>query len=134
MYPAAAIGTGSWPAHLRPGALRWARSSANYDATVAFYGMLRTPEGWAGGGHTIDPIAVAADMCPTLAIFGSVDPWTPAEDIEALRAAWSSRTDCEILMVEGADHAFVHDPERPVHRADDAARCWQAAIDWITPE
>ena len=60
-------------------------------------------------------------MCPTLAIFGSVDPWTPAADIEALRAAWSGRPDCEIVVIEGADHGFVHDPDRPVHRADDAA-------------
>ena len=37
MNPAAAIGTSQWPAHLRPGALRWARSSAHYDATVSFY-------------------------------------------------------------------------------------------------
>ena len=26
-----------WPAHLRPGALRWMRSSARYHETVAFY-------------------------------------------------------------------------------------------------
>ena len=26
-----------WPAHLHPGALRWVRSSARYDDTVAFY-------------------------------------------------------------------------------------------------
>ena len=26
-----------WPAHLQPSALRWVRSSANYDGTVAFY-------------------------------------------------------------------------------------------------
>jgi catechol 2,3-dioxygenase-like lactoylglutathione lyase family enzyme/predicted pyridoxine 5'-phosphate oxidase superfamily flavin-nucleotide-binding protein len=26
-----------WPAHLRPGALRWVRSSTRYDDTVAFY-------------------------------------------------------------------------------------------------
>lgn len=27
----------SWPGHLRPGALRWARASNRYDETVAFY-------------------------------------------------------------------------------------------------
>ena len=27
----------SWPEHLRPGALRWARASAHYDDTIAFY-------------------------------------------------------------------------------------------------
>ena len=33
-----------WPASLRPGALRWARSSGRYEATVAFYrDLLRLP-------------------------------------------------------------------------------------------
>ena len=27
----------AWPEHLRPGALRWARASSHYEATVAFY-------------------------------------------------------------------------------------------------
>jgi catechol 2,3-dioxygenase-like lactoylglutathione lyase family enzyme len=29
--------TTSWPSHLRPGAVRWARASAHYDETIAFY-------------------------------------------------------------------------------------------------
>jgi catechol 2,3-dioxygenase-like lactoylglutathione lyase family enzyme len=29
--------TAPWPAHLRPGAFRWVRSSSHYDDTVAFY-------------------------------------------------------------------------------------------------
>jgi carboxymethylenebutenolidase len=71
-------------------------------------------------------------MCPTLAIFGTNDSWTPPADIDALRAAWAGRDDCEIMLVEGGEHGFVHDPERPVHRADDAARCWEQALAWIT--
>ena len=70
-------------------------------------------------------------MCPTLAIFGSADPYTPAADIDALRAAWSNRTDCEIVVIEGAEHGFVHDPDRPAHRADAAAECWDRAISWM---
>jgi ribosomal protein S18 acetylase RimI-like enzyme len=31
------VGSTGWPAHLRPGALRWARASNRYDETVAFY-------------------------------------------------------------------------------------------------
>jgi carboxymethylenebutenolidase len=108
-----------------------AAASDRFDAAVAFYGMLRTPADWQGPGHTIEPIAVADRMCPTLAIFGSVDPWTPAADIDALRTAWQSRSDCEIVMIEGGDHGFVHDPEREVHRADDAAACWAKAIEWV---
>ena len=70
-------------------------------------------------------------MCPTLAIFGSNDPYTPPEDIAALREAWKDRDDCEIIVIEGAEHGFVHDPDRPIHRADDAAALWPRAIAWL---
>jgi carboxymethylenebutenolidase len=107
-----------------------AAASERFDRAVAFYGMLRTPEHWQGPGHR-SPLDVARDMCSTLAIFGSADPWTPPDDIAALRAAWADRADCEIVVVEGADHGFVHDPERPVHRPDDAAAMWEKALAWI---
>lgn len=108
-----------------------AAASDRFDAAVAFYGMLRTPDDWQGPGHRIEPLAVADQMCPTLAIFGSADPWVPAADVEALRTSWSDRPDCEIVVIDGADHAFAHDPDRPVHRAEDAAACWERAIAWI---
>ncbi len=108
-----------------------AAATGRFDAAVAFYGMLRTPEGWRGPGHKTDPIDLAAQMCPTLAIFGSNDPYTPPEDIAALREAWQDRDDCEILVVEGAEHGFVHDPDRPIHRAADAAALWPRVIAWL---
>ncbi len=104
-----------------------------FDRAVAFYGMLRTPEAWQGPGHRIDPLAVAAEMCPTLAVFGTNDPWTPADDIAALKQAWSARTDCEIVEIQDAEHGFVHDPDRPIHRAEEAATLWARAIAWVTP-
>jgi carboxymethylenebutenolidase len=111
-----------------------AAASGRFDAAVAFYGMLRTPDAWKGGsGRHTDPIDLAAQMCPTLAIFGSADPWTPPDDIEALRTAWRHRDDCEIIVVEGADHGFVHDPERPAHRADAAEDLWKRALAWVLP-
>jgi carboxymethylenebutenolidase len=109
-----------------------AAAGDRFDRAVAFYGMLRTPENWQGAGHT-DPLDLVADACPTLAIFGSNDPFTPADDIDALRERWSGRSDCEIVVVEGAEHGFVHDPDRPAHRADDAARVWDQALTWMTP-
>jgi carboxymethylenebutenolidase len=108
-----------------------AASTDRFDAAVAFYGMLRTPDGWGGPGHRIEPLAVAAEMVPTLAFFGTADPWTPANDIAALREAWKARSDCEIVIVEDAEHGFVHDPERDIHRADDAATAWQKTLAWI---
>jgi len=108
-----------------------AASIDRFDSAVAFYGMVRTPDAWRGPGHRIDPLTVAAEMSPTLAYFGAKDPWTPAADIEALRAAWSGRADCEIIVVEEADHGFVHDPDRDAHRPDDAAKPWERALQWI---
>jgi carboxymethylenebutenolidase len=108
-----------------------AASTDRFDAAVAFYGMLRTPDGWGGPGHRIEPLDVASQMVPTLAFFGTADPWTPADDIEALRDAWKGRDDCEIVVVEGAEHGFVHDPDRPVHRPDDAAAAWQKTLAWV---
>jgi carboxymethylenebutenolidase len=107
-----------------------AAASGRFDRAVAFYGMLRTPENWKSASHR-DPLDTIADACPTLAIFGSNDSFTPPQDIDALRHAWSNRPDCEIVVIEGAEHGFVHDPDRPTHRADDAAKLWQRALDWV---
>ncbi len=109
-----------------------AAASERFDRAVAFYGMLRTPEGWRGTGHR-DPIDGLAGACPTLAVFGSADPFTPAADIEALRQVWAGRSDCEIMVVEGAEHGFVHDPDRPAHRPDDAAAAWDRALAFMRP-
>jgi len=109
-----------------------AASGGRFDRAVAFYGMIRTPEMWEGPGHT-SPLDTAASACPTLAVFGSADIWTPAADIEALRQAWSARSDCEVVVIEGAEHGFVHDPDRPAYRPQDAAILWERALAWVTP-
>ena len=96
-----------------------AAATDRFDRAVAFYGMIRVPEGWRHP-ELAEPLATAAAVCPTLAIFGGADPYTPAVDIDALRAAWSGRDDCEVDGYEGAEHGFVHDAERPTHRAADA--------------
>ena len=67
---------------------------------------------------------------------GSTDPKMASvghtsADIEALRAAWAGRPDCEIVVYEGADHGFVHAPERPAHRADDAADAWTRVLRFL---
>ena len=107
-----------------------AAATDRFDRAVPFYGMIRIPENWRGG-RLREPLETAAEVCPTLAIFGSVDPFTPAADIEALRAAWAGRPDCEIVVYEGADHGFVHAPERPAHRAVDAADAWTRVLRFL---
>lgn len=107
-----------------------AATSGRFARAVAFYGMIRIPDEWRGARFD-EPLTTVADVCPTLAIFGGVDPFTSTADIEALRAAWADRADCEIVVYPDADHAFVHAPDRPVHRPDDAADAWNRTLAWF---
>jgi dienelactone hydrolase len=107
-----------------------AAATGAFARAVAFYGMLRVPEDWQGKSQR-DALDTAAQVGPTLAIFGGKDPWVPLADVEALRAAWRGRDDCEIVVYPDADHGFVHGIERPAHRPEDAADAWQRAIDFL---
>lgn len=109
-----------------------AAATGRFDRAVAFYGMVVPPESWIGPA-TLLPLDTAAEVCPTLAIFGGRDDFTPAADIEALSAAWASRPDCEIVLYPEAEHGFVHAPERPAHRADDAADAWTRVLAFLQP-
>ena len=107
-----------------------AAATDRFDRAVAFYGMVRLPPGWEGPGLR-PALETAADVCPTLAIFGAADSMIPLDDVEALRAVWAARNDCEIVVIDDADHGFVHDPDRPAHRPDDAAALWERALEWL---
>lgn len=107
-----------------------AAASGRFDRAIAFYGMIRVPDGWRGAGHA-EPLAAVEAMCPTLAILGGRDSFTPAADIEALRAAWTDRPDCEVVVYPEAEHGFVHDPDRPAHRAEDAADAWNRVLEFL---
>ena len=104
-----------------------AAGTGRFDRAVAFYGMVRPPAAWsAPGSDPLDSLA-RPEACPTLAIFGGRDPYTPAADIEAVKGIAS----VTVRLYDQADHGFVHDPSRPAHRADDAADAWKWAIDFL---
>ncbi len=107
-----------------------AAATGRFDRAVAFYGMVRVPDGWQSP-TLAEPLATAAAACPTLAIFGDADPYTPPADIDALRAAWSGRSDCEIVVYPDAGHGFVHDPDRDGHRSADAANAWDRVLTFL---
>jgi carboxymethylenebutenolidase len=109
-----------------------AAASGRFDRAVAFYGMIRPPADWVGPKSRL-PLDTIGDVCPTLAIFGGMDGYTPTADIDALRAAWADRPDCEIVVYPEADHGFVHVPERPAHRPDDAADAWARVLKFLLP-
>jgi carboxymethylenebutenolidase len=105
-----------------------AAGTGRFRRAVAFYGMLRVPPHWRteGGIEPLDAVR-APQACPTMAIVGSLDRWTPPEEIEAAEAAGVT-----VVRYEGADHGFVHDASRPAHRADDARDAWTRAIDFLS--
>jgi carboxymethylenebutenolidase len=104
-----------------------AAASGRFAAAVPIYGMIRTPERWRGPGLA-DPIDRAGATCRTLAIFGGRDSYSPPAEIAELRAAWQSLPQMEIVIYPEAEHGFIHDPDRPAHRAEDAADAWRRAL------
>lgn len=106
-----------------------AAGTGRFHRAVAFYGMIRVPERWQGPGSSIDPLDAVRESgaCPTLAVIGGVDPWTPADDVAALEAAG-----VEVVRYPEADHGFAHDDSRPSHRPDDAADAWARAIAFLS--
>ncbi|HEY3671321.1 MAG TPA: dienelactone hydrolase family protein [Acidimicrobiia bacterium] len=110
-----------------------AAATGRFDRAVSFYGMIRPPADWVGPKTKL-PLDTIAEVCPTLAIFGGKDPFTPAADIEALRAAWADRPDCQVVVYDDAEHGFVHAPERDAHRADDAADAWRRVLAFLQPD
>lgn len=105
-----------------------AAGTGRFHRAVAFYGMFRVPPHWQGAA-TVEPLAQIArpEACPTLAIVGGVDQWTPPDDVAAAEAAGVT-----VVAYPEADHGFVHDESRPGHRADDAADAWRRAIAFLS--
>jgi len=101
--------------------------SPRFARIASFYGMIRVPANWrsASQGEPLDALA-RGDASKVLAIIGSKDPYTPPADVIALRA-----TGCSVAEYADAEHAFAHDPSRPVHRKDDAADAFARARAWL---
>jgi carboxymethylenebutenolidase len=105
-----------------------AAGTGTFDRAVAFYGMVRPPAQWSAPGN--DPLDALAEpeCCPVLAIFGGVDRWTPPNDVDAVRNAGAH---VNVRVYDDADHGFVHNPDGPAHRPDDAADAWRWAVEFL---
>jgi carboxymethylenebutenolidase len=107
-----------------------AAGTDRFDRAISCYGMIRVPEAWQGP-DLAEPLPTLPEACPTLAILGGLDHWTPAADIDALRAALDAVPGSEVVVYPEADHGFLHDPSRPAHRADDAADAWSRILAFL---
>ena len=94
---------------------------------VPFYGMIHVPDNWRGPGQG-DPLDAVreGEAARVLAVVGTIDPFTPADAIDELEAIGVT-----VVRYHDADHAFVHDPDRPVHNAQYAIDAWARAVDWL---
>ena len=104
-----------------------AAASGRFDRAAGFYGMIRLPETWAGGRlqQPIDALA-SPDRCPTMAIIGTADHFTPPQDV-----ADAAGLGVVIVSYDGAEHGFVHDASRPAHRPEDAADAWRRVEEFL---
>lgn len=104
-----------------------AAGTGRFHRAAAFYGMVRVPEHWRSPTN-VEPLdaVTSPGACPALAVVGTIDQWTPSDDVDVLEAAG-----VVVHRYEGADHGFVHDASRPVHRPDDAADAWSKAMAFL---
>jgi carboxymethylenebutenolidase len=105
-----------------------AAGTGRFWRAAAFYGMIRLPENWRSPtqGEPLEALA-SPTRCPTMAIIGGVDTFTPPDDVAALEAAGVT-----VARYPDAEHGFVHDPDRPAHRADDAADAWSKVLAFLS--
>ena len=104
-----------------------AARSDRFVRIYSFYGMIHIPEGWMSATQG-DPLAYLegghADR--VLAIIGSLDPYTPPDQVVELRAAGVT-----VQEYPEAVHGFAHDVSRPAHRAHDANDAFIRTRDWL---
>jgi dienelactone hydrolase len=101
--------------------------TARFHHHVPFYGMIHVPDNWRGAGQG-DPLDAVRQGDPrqVLAIVGTADPYTPPAAVDELESAGAT-----VVRYQGAEHAFVHDPDRSVHNAQYAIDAWARAITWL---
>jgi carboxymethylenebutenolidase len=105
-----------------------AAATGRFQRAVPFYGMIRVPPAWQGPKQrdAIDLLRESGMADRVLAIVATEDPWVPPSDADDLESAGAT-----VVRYEGAEHGFVHDPDRPAHRAADAADAWERALAWL---
>lgn len=108
-------------------AMKSLAAPGRFDRAVAFYGMVRVPDHWRGGGQgdALDVVRRRGDA-ELLCIFGSDDPWCPDGDQDDVEAAGA-----RVVRYPGAGHGWAQDPDRDTFRPADAADAWSRAMDFL---
>ncbi|TSA51788.1 MAG: hypothetical protein D4R44_07165 [Actinobacteria bacterium] len=107
-----------------------AARSDRFARISSFYGMIHVPQGWLSPiqGDPLDYL-IHGHADRVLAIIGSLDPYTPPDQVLELRAVGVS-----VAEFPEAVHGFAHDASRPTHRVADAADAFSRTRDWLLTE
>ena len=111
-------------------------------AAVAYYGMLSHERGLLApaAGESLDPArkprspleAAASARCPVLGLFGRDDPFVAVDDVRALeRQLEKSGQPHEVVLYEGAGHAFMNDTRPEMYRPEVARDAWPRMLAWF---
>lgn len=91
------------------------------DVAVLYYGS---------GTHAALDLAPEI-RCPVLFHFGGDDPYLPADQIEAIRAAFAGRDEVEVQVQPGAGHAFDNHLAPMFHVPDAREAAWRLTEDFL---
>ena len=97
------------------------------------HGLLHDPAGLDRERKPRPPLDAAADLrCPLLAFFGADDPYIPLDDVAELeRRLEKVDMASELVVVQGAGHAFMNDTRPDAYRPDAAGDAWQRMIGFL---
>lgn len=113
---------------------------ARIGAVVPFYGILShhhgllyDPDGLDPASKPVEPLDAAKNLrCPMLAFFGDQDEFIPIADIEELRARLATNgKDAEVVVYQGAGHAFMNDTRPAAFRAEAAKAAWAKTVGFL---
>jgi carboxymethylenebutenolidase len=111
-----------------------------FAAAVPFYGLLSHRHGMLFDEAGLDPakkpyepLAVAHRLrCPLLGFFGADDALVPVADVRELEQGFArSGQPAEIVVVEGAGHAFMNDTRPEAYREQAARDAWARMVAFL---
>ena len=83
-------------------------------------------------GRPLEPEQAAQVKAPILGLFGSEDGGIPVEAAQAMHAAFDEAgLENEIMVYEGAQHAFFNDTRASSYHAEAAADAWPRTLAWF---
>lgn len=108
-------------------------SVAYYGLLSHKHGILHAPEGLDPQRKPIEPIDAADRLrCPLLCFYGDHDEFVTAADIEALeRRLAQAKQPAEVVIYQGAGHAFMNDTRSDAFRPVIAERAWAHMRDFL---